>query len=163
VGGIGFQAHLGGTLTGPQKIWDVLDEFSEYHLPIMATEFTVDTQDEKLQAEYTRDFYTAFFAHPSTDGIINWGFWAGKHYRPVCAFFAKDWKMKPNGEAYMDLVFNKWWTHTGGTTDKNGAYQFRGFYGDYKIVLQYKSKEYEFEAKLLREKSRSCTWDLVIH
>lgn len=151
VQGIGFQAHFGTVLTEPQKIWQILDQFSKYDLPIHATEFTLDLTDEKLQADYTRDFYTAFFAHPSTQGIINWGFWAGKHYRPSCAFFTKDWKLKPNGQAYIDLVFKQWWTEETGQTDENGTYQFRGFWGDYKVSVQWGSKTQTFDVKFFKE------------
>ena len=155
LGGLGFQAHLGSSLASPVKIWNILDEFKKREKPIQATEFTIDVHDKQLQAEYTRDFYTAFFAHPATTGIINWGFWAGKHYRPNCAFFTKDWKLKPNGKAYMDLVFNKWWTRESGKSDNQGCYKFRGFWGNYKITIKSGTSRKTFNIKLLKNNIRT--------
>lgn len=30
-----------------------------------------------MQGNYTRDFFTAVFAHPRVTGITMWGFWEG--------------------------------------------------------------------------------------
>ena len=154
LGGLGFQTHLGSNLASPEKIWNILDEFKKRGKPVQATEFTVNVHDRQLQAEYTRDFYTAFFAHPSTVGIINWGFWAGQHYSPNCAFFTKDWKLKANGKVYMDLVFNKWWTRKKGKSDNNGCYKFKGFWGDYKITVKSGTLSKTFNNKFAKNNIR---------
>lgn len=154
LGGLGFQAHLGTSLASPVKIWNILDKFMKRGKLIQATEFTVDVRDKQLQADYTRDFYTAFFAHSATTGIINWGFWAGKHYRPNCAFFTKDWELKPNGKAYMDLVFNKWWTKEKGESDNKGCYKFKGFWGDYKIIIKSGTLSKTFNNKFIKNNIR---------
>ncbi len=133
--GIGFQAHASGKV-GIQRILDVLDRFSKFNIPLEATEFDAPGADEQLQADYTRDFYTAFFSHPATDGIIAWGFWEGRHYDPSKALFRKDWSIKPNGAAYISLVLGKWWTSTDGKTDSAGQYKCRGFLGDYEITVR---------------------------
>jgi endo-1,4-beta-xylanase len=31
------------------------------------------------------------FAHPSVEGILMWGFWQGKHWRPNAFLWKKDW------------------------------------------------------------------------
>ena len=135
LGGIGMQSHFNQDLTEIETILDILDRFAKFNKDIVITEFDVNILDEETQADYTRDFYTAIFSHPATKGIIMWGFWEGCHRKPNCVFFRKDWSQKPNLNAYMDIVFNKWWTRANGRTDKNGEFEARGFMGDYEIKV----------------------------
>jgi hypothetical protein len=69
------------------------------------------------------------------DSIIMWGFWEGRHWLPNAALFRRDWTIKPNGQAYQDLVFKQWWTNADGKSDNRGAYRTRGFLGDYDISV----------------------------
>jgi hypothetical protein len=46
----------------------------------------------------------------------------------------KDWSITPQGAAYRDLVFNKWWTRTSGKAGSDGTFITRGFFGDYEIT-----------------------------
>jgi GH35 family endo-1,4-beta-xylanase len=131
--GIGMQGHFGRRLTAPERMLDILDRFGKFGKPIKATEFDVDATDEPLQADFTRDFMTALFSHPSVNGIVMWGFWEGRHWKPNAALFRRDWSIKPNGRVWMDLVFKQWWTEVEGRTDAQGNYRTRGFLGDYEI------------------------------
>ncbi len=75
---MGMQGHMGASPTGIPSIQAALQCYS-YAFPdlkIRVTEFTVDTDDEDLQADYTRDFYTMLFSHPEVVGVQFWGFWA---------------------------------------------------------------------------------------
>ncbi|MFI5380849.1 MAG: hypothetical protein ACHRHE_16240 [Tepidisphaerales bacterium] len=82
-----------------------------------------------------RDFMTAVFSHPATEAFTQWGFWEGRHWKPQCATIRKDWTLKPNGQAYMDLVFKQWWTDVKGKTAADGTFAVRGFLGDYQITV----------------------------
>ena len=95
----------------------------------------MDTADEDLQKRYMRDFMTAAFSHPAVNEIIQWGFWEGKHWLPNAALYRKDWTIKPNGQAWLDLVKRDWWTNADGATGADGSYRTRGFYGDYEITV----------------------------
>ena len=75
------------------------------------------------------------FAHRSIDGFMMWGFWEGRHWRPSAAMYRRDWSIKPNGEAYRDLVLNKWWTDATAQTAEDGAVSLRGFKGTYDIEV----------------------------
>jgi len=130
---IGMQGHFGSALTSPAKIWQILDRFAVYGLPIHVTEFDIDIDDEEIQAAYTRDFLTAVFSHPSVTGFMMWGFWEGRHWRPRGAMFRRDWSLKPNAQAFHDLVFGEWWTDVRGKTEAGGSFSTRGFLGDYEI------------------------------
>lgn len=133
LGGIGMQSHFGEQLTPPSRLIEVLDRFAVYGVPIHITEFDVDMSDEKAQADYLRDFYTAVFSHPGTEAIVMWGFWEGQHWRPRAALYRKDWTPKPNGLAYEKLVLDEWWTDEMRKSGTDGSLSVRGFCGDYRV------------------------------
>ncbi len=135
VEGIGFQSHFHDPPESPAEALRVFDRFAGFGLPIMVTEFDVNTKDEDRQARFTRDFLTAAFSHPSCSGFVFWGFWEGSHWRPDAALFRKDWSEKPNLRAYRDLVHQEWWTDEKGNTDENGEISLRAFKGAYRIVV----------------------------
>jgi endo-1,4-beta-xylanase len=103
--------------------------------PIQITEFDVQMTNEALQADFTRDFLTTMFSHPSVNGVVMWGFWEGRHYAPSAALWRKDWTPKPNGKAWLDLVQKEWRTNENRTSDKTGELKIRAFQGDYHISV----------------------------
>lgn len=141
LGGIGLQSHFRENVTPPETVYHLLDRFAVFGLPLQITEFDVDTTDEELQADYTRDFLTVVFSHPAVNGFVMWGFWEGQHWRPDAAMFRRDWSIKPNGEAYRDLVLDRWWTDETGTTDAKGAAAVRGFLGAYEVTVEANGEE----------------------
>jgi len=90
-------------------------------------------QDPQAQADYTRDLLTAWFAHPATTGFTMWGFWEGSMWQPAGALVDRNWNVKPNGQAWLDLVKKRWWTDTTIVTDAKGIATTRVFKGDYEI------------------------------
>src|SRR5438045_8528998 len=51
------------------------------------TELDIDSNDDKLQADYLRDFLPASFSHPNTNGLLMWGSWEPAHWRPNAAMY----------------------------------------------------------------------------
>ncbi len=138
VDAIGFQAHFWSErLTPPERVWDILDEVhNATGLPAMVSEFDMNFPNEALQADFTRDFLTAWFAHPQTEAFIFWGFWAGAHWMGEAgAMIREDWTPKPNLKAYTDLVFGEWWTRCDGATNLVGVYHVRAFAGNHRLVI----------------------------
>ena len=135
IGGIGMQGHFGTDLRPPAELWSIYDRFATFGLPIRITELDIDVDDEQLQADYLRDFMTATFAHPATNGIILWGFWENHHWRPKAALWRADWSLKPVGQAWIDLVYGQWSTDAAGETGPDGRFAARGFYGDYDVTV----------------------------
>lgn len=131
--GIGLQCHFGWSVTPPELALKELDRWAALGLEIHLTEFDIDTTDEQLQADYTRDLLTLAFSHPSVTAIMTWGFWEGRHWRPDAALWRKDWSVKPNGQVWLDLTTREWWTDVTGRTDSAGVVKLRGFPGDYEI------------------------------
>ncbi len=147
--GIGFQGHFRPeSLTGPVGLWDILDRFEQHGLDMQITEFDFETTDEQLQADFTRDFLTAMFAHEGVDDVLMWGFWENAHWRPNAAMFNSDWSIKPNGQAYLDLVFGEWWTDEDLATLAGGVASLDGFKGEYEITVTLNGEEQSVLATL---------------
>ena len=134
--GIGLQGHFGSSLTGPEDLMELLDRYARFKKPLYVTEYDVVVDDEKVAADYTRDFYTILFSHPSVDGIIMWGFWDGAHWKKNAALFREDWSLKPAGQVYKDLVLKEWRTQASGATDAAGSFRTRGFHGSYTVTAK---------------------------
>ncbi|MCL1919498.1 MAG: endo-1,4-beta-xylanase [Kiritimatiellaeota bacterium] len=132
---LGVQCHIGENLTPPEKIVAILDRLADLRLPIHATEFDIATDDWDAQGDYLRDFLIAFFSHPSTESITQWGFWEKAHWIPRAALFTKDWTPKPAAKAYTGLVNGEWKTDATGETNAQGSFRTRGFYGDYEVTV----------------------------
>ena len=136
LGGLGLQSHVGGIPCPPASLLKTLDHYAAtLGLPVRVTEFDMAADDEELQAEYLRDFFTAVFSHPSTVGLQMWGFWEGEHWWPSAALFRKDWSEKPNARALRTLLKHTWHTAASGETDQAGTWATRGFFGDYEVEV----------------------------
>ncbi|MDF2925959.1 MAG: Beta,4-xylanase [Paenibacillaceae bacterium] len=135
VDGLGLQNHFRENLTPPAQVYEIVDRYAQLVPFIKSTELDINIQDEEVQGRYMRDFMTVMFSHPQVDGILVWGFWDGMHYASNAPIFRKDWSLKPSGQAYMDLVFDQWWSDADGWTDASGAYETRGFLGEYEITV----------------------------
>lgn len=150
IGGIGMQGHFDKQLTPPTKVWETLDRFSAFGIPIQITEHDIDVLDEEAWADYTRDFMIACFAHPATNAFITWGFWEGRHWIPNAAFWTKDWKPRPAAKVWYDLVFKKWWTNLHSWTDYKGRTKAKCFLGDYIIEVKHGTMKTEKRVTLKR-------------
>lgn len=136
LGGLGLQGHISAQPNPPENVLAALEVYSEFKLPIRITEFDIDTDDEQLQADYTRDFLILCYSHPSVVGVQHWGFWEKAHWRPRAALFRADWSEKPAAKAYRDLVLRQWRTRLGGQVGKAGKVAGRGFHGDYVVTVE---------------------------
>ena len=150
IGGIGCQAHASAhfpVITPPEIVQENLNELAKFNLPIKITECNFIFDDEKTQAEQLQKIFPIYFAHPAIEAILFWGFWAGDHWMPHSALWRKDWTITPQGLAFRDLVYKKWWTQINNKTDKNGEFKTRAFYGDYEITSNGITKKVSFGKK----------------
>ena len=146
--GIGLQGHFSFKLTPPEELYGRLEDFGALGLPLSITEFDVNIPDEQLQADYLRDFLTMAFSSRHVSKFLMWGFWEGEHWLPQAALYRQDWSLKPNGQAFKDLLFKTWWTNASGSSSASGQYGTRGFLGDYKITVTVGSKSVVKSVKL---------------
>jgi endo-1,4-beta-xylanase len=139
IDGIGMQGHMAGDLTSIGRVYDVIDRFAGLGKEIKITEHDINVTQREVQADYTRDFMTICFSHPAVKSILLWGFWAGAHWRPDAAFFDQDWNIRPHGEAWREMVKERWWTpDMDSVTDDQGKLSFEGFLGDYAYTVTYR-------------------------
>ncbi|WP_310602152.1 endo-1,4-beta-xylanase [Anaerosporobacter sp.] len=131
---IGLQGHV--SLIPPEDILRILDRFAGLGKEIEITEFTFAEKNEELQAQFTRDFMTAVFSQPSVTSLVTWGFWEGEMYEPDAAMYRNDFSIKPNGQAWKDLIYSEWWTNVSGATGNDGIYQNRAFLGEHKVTVK---------------------------
>jgi endo-1,4-beta-xylanase len=156
---LGAQTHGGftgvGKNGGPESAWKFYDEqFARYGKKLIITELDVNIEDDRdpeqlaYQADKLRDTIIIAFAHPAFDGILQWGFWEGAHWFPKAALWRKNWEIKPNGQAYLDLVNKKWRTRASGKSNAKGEYSLRGFKGDYEIEVTANGKTQKVKTKI---------------
>ena len=142
VDAVGIQGHFGTLPRAPRDVISDLDMFLPLGLPVQITEWDFDTEDEDLQADYTRDFLIAVYSHPAVTGINAWGFWEGDQWKPKGAMFRKDWTPKPNAKVWEDLVLGDWRTSVSAKTGKTGTVSSRAHFGEYDIRAEYKGRSY---------------------
>lgn len=137
--GVGFMCHFSpDELISPKQVYSVFDRFAKPGVKLQITELDVDTRGaEQVQADYYRDVLTIAFSHPAMEGVVMWGFWAGNHWQPQTALWRGDWSIKPAGEAWRELVLNRWWTEASGKTGADGTYATDGFHGSYAITVRH--------------------------
>ena len=134
--GAGFMAHFrDGSLMGMDRMYEVFDAYADRGLKLQLTELDYDGLNRELQADYFRDVLTLAFSHPAMDGIVQWGFWAKRHWRPESALWQENWSLRPAGVAYRDLVLRDWWTRAAVRTGADGTVTVRGFRGDYEVTV----------------------------
>jgi len=146
VDGFGFQSHFSGTLTDPERVYEIYEQFAAHVNTLQITEFDVTGVDEETRAQYTRDYLTIAFSHPKMNGFSVWGFWAGRHWRPEAALIARDWQPTKSLDAWRDLIFREWWTNAEGTTNDEGVYRLRGFAGQYDVTVKGQTREFTVAA-----------------
>ena len=154
--GIGVQGHLHGETFSRTALKNALDSLAVFNLPIRITEFNMPGQrskyyenrnlkmtpeEAKQNARELVDYYRICFAHPAVEGIIMWGFWEGANWISFSSMYNRDWTPTPLAEAYQNLVFHEWWTTENKKADNKGVVEITGFYGNYKVTVNGKSKE----------------------
>ncbi|MFP4058145.1 MAG: endo-1,4-beta-xylanase [Candidatus Brocadiia bacterium] len=143
VGGIGIQGHLGGGGVDPARVRATLDTLARFRLPIVITEFDLNTRDQAAKARGLEALYRTCFAHPAVDGILMWGFWEGRHWRPDAALWTRKWEPTLAAKRYRRLVFQEWWTRFQGRADAHGRCAARAFYGRHRVEADGRAAEVE--------------------
>jgi GH35 family endo-1,4-beta-xylanase len=148
---IGVQGHVGRQPRKPVQVISDLDLFIPTGLPVQITEFDINSPDEELQEDYTRDFLIACYSHPAISGFNIWGFWEGAHWKPDAAMFRRDWSAKPNAAVWREWVTGKWKTAITATSDSKGVVRDRGHLGRYEITITKGSKSAKLNYHLAKD------------
>lgn len=143
---IGVQGHFSGSVN-PESVLLKLNQLAALGKPIWVTEFDIDTPNLTARANGVEDLYRAAYSHPSVDGIIMWGFWEGTHWRDNSHLVDLDWTVNAAGERYFQIM-DEWTTQATGSTAADGAWEFRGFHGDYDIEVEVNGQIYASQLTL---------------
>ncbi len=155
---IGVQTHMHQGFRGEDAIWDILERFGRFGLPVQMTETTllsgdlmppeiVDLNDyqipswpstpegEERQADEMLRHYRTVVAHPAVESLTYWGIadegsWLGA----PSGLVRLDGTPKPSYDALHDLIRGEWWLEpTEMVTDADGRVVVSGFGGEYRV------------------------------
>ncbi|HPB30964.1 MAG TPA: endo-1,4-beta-xylanase [Candidatus Sumerlaeota bacterium] len=162
--GIGFQLHimsdygttatLEGKMFAPGDIVKVHGLYEEFGLPQYVTEITVPTRGadtalaRKTQAEVVRNFYRLWFSLPNMAGITWWNLGDGTaiEHEDLWNGGLLDVNLdpKPSFLVLDQLINHDWKTKVQGAADQNGRFEFRGFNGTYRAIVETGAVKKEF-------------------
>jgi GH35 family endo-1,4-beta-xylanase len=142
IDGVGMEAHIRYPLTPPRLVYEIINEYAAIRggKEVSISEYDAKGVEEHMGGEYMRDFLTVTFSHPAVNSFLIWGYWDKNHWKRDAPLYRDAWNLKPSGKAYIDLVFNQWWTNIDGNTDIHGKVTGRGFLGEYEIRVTFHEK-----------------------
>lgn len=163
--GIQTHTHIVGKWSMSQ-LWRLCQRYGKLGLPLQFSEVTVisgekrwilspvpkDISDwestpegEKEQADYVEKFYTLLFSHPQVEAITWWDLTDYNAWMNAPAGLVRsDLSPKPAYNLLYHLIREKWWTKLDKATDSQGELRFRGFCGDYQLLIPDRAKPLHF-------------------
>lgn len=142
ISGIGAQCHIGNKvdLDNYKKRFDQLGQFG---LPVKITEFDMGAKsltEQQYAAEISKMMRLAF-SHPSIEGFIFWGIseptWVPES---IINLIREDKTTKLAADSVYHLTHEVWTTKLTGETDQSGNYPFKGYYGEYDVMVKVNDK-----------------------
>lgn len=144
----------------PKNLYAHMDLFARFQKPLQVTEVTIPAysdseEDEQLQAEIITNLYRIWFSHKNMEQIVYWNLVDGYAYGAVQGdmkfgenyyyggLLRFDMTPKPAYHAIKNLIQNEWHTEATLTADQSGNASFRGFYGDYDVIVEANGKRIE--------------------
>jgi hypothetical protein len=161
---MGIQSHMFDDPWPLHDLWSMAEAALGFGVPVHFTEVSVSSgvtggpstpEGEKLQAEYVEKFYGLLFSHPVVESILWWSF---SDYHPYVSDYGEaspgllryDLTPKPAYDRLLYLFHEKWRTQLELSTDSQGEARFRGFYGDYSVIVTSNDVTQEFSIRLSR-------------
>lgn len=152
----------------PLHLYDVLDLFAKTNKRLQITEITLPAysdseEDEEIQALLLKNAYSIFFSHPAMEAIIYWNLVDGyaafappgdmtagenKFYGGLLRY---DLTEKPAFKM-LKYLFNELWHTEEILKVKNGELSFRGFYGDYELLIHTGDTSIPYKISTSRDK-----------
>ena len=150
VSGLGLQVHPLDHWLWPQEVWDTLDLYAELGCPIHITELHQPAWDhaieggwregmwtQEAQAEYMEQLYRQFYGHPAVASINYWGFSDRHIWVSGGGLIDEEYRPKPVFDSLKKLIKGEWMTPPlTASTDAEGKVSFRGFFGQYEVVVR---------------------------
>ncbi len=150
IGALGIQTHEPlDAWFPPEEVVKTLDLLGSLGYPLQITEFIPQSSGkpiaggwregrwtEESQSDYAEQIYRLAFGHPAVELINWWGFSDRDAWQPGGGLVTAEYEPKPAYRRLMHLVHQEWKTRLTATTDEAGRLKFRGFYGEYEILLK---------------------------
>jgi GH35 family endo-1,4-beta-xylanase len=130
---------------------EILDIYDSYGYPMHISEITIpgsaqNAENEEIQAYLVEELYRTWFATRNMKSIVWWNLVDGyAAYAPLgsnegenrCGggLLRFDMSRKPAYDVLDNLINKEWNTSFETEVDKNGELTFRGFYGEYEVVV----------------------------
>jgi hypothetical protein len=96
----------------------------------------VDDSRERVAAERVASLYALCFAHRAVRAIVWNGFWDGEARAVGGGLLRTDFAPRPAFRFLHKLIGNVWHSRASGVTDPDGRFEFRGFFGDYRVATR---------------------------
>ncbi len=166
---IGMQSRFRVDSITPQMVYQRLEKFSEFNLPIVATEFEiVNTPKYQFKptalrrAQMTEEYMQVLFSHPNVDSIIAWTVLNGlksrssmhdklSNEKETRGILNWDLSLPLNGKVWLYLIKQQWSTNESRSSDNKGNIQLKGFHGEYQLTIKYQGKELQQQLHLGKE------------
>lgn len=162
---IGIQSHQHQGYWGKEKLYDVLERFSKFNLPIHFTENTFlsgtpvpeyieDLNDwqvdewpslpeyEEIQKNQLEEMTRILFADKNVHAMTMWDFADGQWLNAPSGLARRDGTVKPAYEMLKKLVKEEWTTSGSAITNAEGVIAIDGFKGEYEIKVGEKSYKF---------------------
>lgn len=169
---IGLQCHCGQkepeNVYDVERLYNVLDTYASLGKPINISEISIPSKffgekDEELQAELAKQLYKVCFSHESVTGLTWWNLpddgvlttkrVAGDENIPSTALIDENYNPKLAYKV-LDELINKEWKTDVNCMSTDSIIKFRGFFGEYRLNIQYNGKRVEKTIKLTKNTSR---------
>ncbi len=148
---LGVQAHepnKGAYWYSPRQLWETYDELAELGYPLYITEFLPQssgkpilggnregTWNEDTQAEFGELFYRVSFGHPAVVCIVWFGMADDDVVYASGGVLDDQHQPKPVFDALKRLIHDEWTTRLSADLPPDGTFAFRGFRGNYDVVV----------------------------
>lgn len=142
--GVGIQYYTSPSSHNTTTIYKTLQNLAGLEYPMTLTEFGVQDANAADAPQILADTMRLVFGSDQTDGFLMWGFWKTAMWMNGAALFDENWNLTPTGQVYEQLLgihdwglpnVPSWTTDLTLTTDANGQIDFRGFYGQYDLLV----------------------------
>ena len=100
------------------------------------TDWPTTEEGEKSQLDYVQRLYRLLFSHPAVEAITWWDFPDGCWQGAPAGLVRADLTPKPIYDRLLEMIKGEWWTQCEGCTNGEGEYKFRGFRGEYDVMVR---------------------------
>jgi GH35 family endo-1,4-beta-xylanase len=146
---IGIQAHEPRQeWFNPEETWKTFDLYSSLGYTLHITEFHPQSSGVEItggwrngqwtpeaQREFTEQFVKLCFGHPAVASINWWGFSDRNIWLPGGGLVDEEYRPKPVYEMLDELINETWHTEFETESGSDGRVKFRGFFGQYNIIV----------------------------